>query len=76
MAAAKAKQTQADQDKEPEEGAEGGGKPAKAKGKFAPKLSRKMIDALFRIDGLFKHYNGQCMVDDLLFSIARGECRV
>jgi flagellar FliL protein len=43
MAAAKAKKTQADQDKEPDEEAEGGAKPAKAKGKFSLKLSRKMM---------------------------------
>lgn len=43
MAAAKVKQAQADQDKEPEDGAEGGEKAAKAKGKFSLKLSRKMM---------------------------------
>jgi flagellar FliL protein len=43
MAAAKAKQTQADQDKDGEDGAEGAAKPAKAKGKLSFKLSRKMM---------------------------------
>jgi flagellar FliL protein len=41
MAAAKAKATQAGTEKEPDEEAEG--KPAKAKGKFSLKLSRKMM---------------------------------
>jgi flagellar FliL protein len=43
MAAAKAKQTQADQDKEPDEEGGGDAKPAKPKGKFSLKLSRKMM---------------------------------
>jgi flagellar FliL protein len=43
MAAAKAKQTKADDDKEPEDSAEGGDKAAKPKGKFSVKLSRKMM---------------------------------
>jgi flagellar FliL protein len=43
MAAAKAKQTQADQNKEADDGAEGREKSAKAKGKLSFKLSRKMM---------------------------------
>ena len=33
-----------------------------------------MTAALFRIDGLVKHYNGQRVVDDLSLEIAPGEC--
>jgi len=33
-----------------------------------------MGDAIFRIDSLVKHYNGQRVVDDLSLEIAAGEC--